>query len=169
MSLSPSETHACAPATTRGRGTLLGGVVLLAGVGGNEGGELGGQGVFEDSEPLVVVVGELDVEDIRNNGPVSIQDAGAVIYVTLQGGSKFDGLNFRLECLGESPVDHPVQGVFELLQQTHLWMLLPRPWCVVEPDRSAQGEVVGSPTMTEMRACTLSTLPTAVGWARVAE
>ena len=94
---------------------------------------------------------------------------GGHANVTLQGGSKFDGLNFRLERLSESPVDHPVQGVLELLQQTHPWMLLPRPRCAVEPDRSAQGQVVGSPTMTEMRACTLSTLPTAVGWARVAE
>ena len=48
------------------------GVGLLAGVGGDEGGEFGGQCVLEDSEPLVVVVGELDVEDIRNDGPVSI-------------------------------------------------------------------------------------------------
>ena len=143
--------------------------MLLSGVGGDEGGELGGESVFEDSEPLVVVVGELHVEDIRNDSPVSIQDAGAVIDVPLQGGSKFDWLNFCLECLGESPVDHPVQGVFELLQQTHPWMLLPRPRCTVKPDRSAQRQVVGSPTMTEMRACTLSTLPTAVGQARVAE
>jgi hypothetical protein len=87
------------------------------------------------------VVGEFDVKDVGDDSSVPIEHARTVINIPLKGSRELDRLDFRLKRLSEGPVDYPVQGILEFLQQAHPSMLLARWLTAVEQDhgRSPKG------------------------------
>ena len=94
-------------------------VALLGGVVAHEGGELGLERLLEDRQAPVVVLGELDVEDVGDDGAVAVDDGGPVADLPLEGRGDLDGLHLGLERAGERAVHEAVEGVLEPFQQSH--------------------------------------------------
>jgi hypothetical protein len=71
------------------------------------------------AEALVVVLAELDDEVVRNHRSVTVPDRRVVVALALERARDLDGLDIRLERLGEGAVDQALEPLLELFQWTH--------------------------------------------------
>ena len=69
------------------------------------------------------MVGELNIEDIGDDGAIAAGDRRPVINFALQSSSNLNRLHLGLKGPGEGAIDHAVEGVLEPFEQTHLHSL----------------------------------------------
>ena len=91
------------------------GVPLLVGVLRDDRGELALECVAVDAQPLIVVRGQVDGEDVGGHGAPAGDDGGPVVHFLLESGGELDRLDLGLEGLGEGAVDDAVEAVFEAI------------------------------------------------------
>ena len=79
-------------------------------------GELAGELRAEALEPLVVGLGELDVEVVGHQPPVAAEDLRGVVDLAVERRGDLDRLHGAAEGAREDPGDHLLEPVLEALQ-----------------------------------------------------
>ena len=95
------------------------GVPLVLGVLAHHVGQLPAQRVGVHGQPLVVVGGQLHVEDVGDDGPAAAHHGGPVVHLALQRRGDLDRLHLGLEGAREGAVDQLVEPLLEPVQQSH--------------------------------------------------
>ncbi len=106
-------------------------VALLLGVLPGQRGQLDAQAVGVDVEPRVVVLGDLDDEVVRDQGPALGDDRRPVVHLPLNRAGYLDRLKLGLERPRKGTFDHPLEPVLKALQDSHRGALLSLPYPIV--------------------------------------
>src|SRR5689334_21375212 len=72
---------------------------------------------------VVVLLGQLDVELVRDQAAVAGEDLRGVVDLALQGRGDLHRLHGAAEGLGEDAGDHLLETALELLQDSHVRLL----------------------------------------------
>jgi hypothetical protein len=98
-------------------------VALLGRVLPDDLGELLGEGLGVDREPVVVVAGQLHDEVIGNDRAALADDRRAVVQLTLQRAGDLHGLNVGFERLREGSAHQSFETALEALENSHVHLL----------------------------------------------